>query len=91
MSERERQVYASCHLMDHGEAARIADLFSPGDIWTSAGSAREERSAMAAAFQTRQDHTGRISRHIRRPEGWRFNTREEVSAFHQQKASLYAR
>jgi hypothetical protein len=46
---------------------------------------------MAAAFQTRQDHTGRISRHIRRPEGWRFNTREDVSAFHQQKASLYAR
>lgn len=60
----ERLVYAYCHVIDHGEAARVADLFAPDGVWRSTEAARNGRPAIAAAFQARQDNTSRISRHV---------------------------
>lgn len=60
----ERLVYEYCHVIDHGEAARVAELFAADGVWRSPDVAREGRPAIAAAFQTRQDNTGRISRHV---------------------------
>ena len=120
----------------------MAELFAPDGVWTSAEAAREGRSAIAAAFQARQDNTGRISRHVcstvlidvidahsaqgltyvtlyrhdgkpgrsaapldrlpeivgeyrdtfvQTPDGWRFQTRQVVTAFYQKQVSDDAR
>ncbi|MFN9848639.1 MAG: nuclear transport factor 2 family protein [Alphaproteobacteria bacterium] len=89
--ERERLVYACCHMIDHGDAARVADLFALDGVWTSAEAARKGRSPIAVVLHARQDNTGRISHRVGTPEGWRFSTRGVVTAFHQQKVSLDAR
>ena len=93
MSERERErlVYACCHVIDHGEAACVADLFAPDGVWTSAEAPREGRSPITVALHAPQDNTGRISRRLGTPEGWQFNTRGVVTAFHQPKALVDAR
>lgn len=138
----ERLVYTYCHVIDHGEAARVAELFALNGTWRSAEGAREGRPAIAAAFQARQDNSGRISRHVcstvlievidadtargltyvtlyrhdgpagrraapleglpeivgeyrdtfvRTPDGWRFNTRDVVTAFYRPTAQVDAR
>ena len=89
--ERERRVYTYRQVIDHGGAPRVADLFSTYRVWTSAGSAREEHWANAVAFQVGWNNTGRISRHVRLPEGWQFNTRGVVTGFQQQGARLDVR
>jgi hypothetical protein len=53
-----------CHLIDHGEAARIAELFSEDGIWSSAKNTLTGREAIHDGFQVRQDAANRISRHV---------------------------
>lgn len=62
--ECERLIYAYCHVVDHGEAARVADLFAEDGVWASPEATREGREAIRKAFQARQDNAGRMSRHV---------------------------
>ena len=62
--ECERLIYAYCHLIDHGEAARVADLFAEDGVWASPEATRTGRAAVAKAFQARQANTARMSRHV---------------------------
>ena len=55
-----RLVTEYCHLVDHGEAARIADLFTPDGVWMST----QGRAALQQFFQSRQDDVARMSRHV---------------------------
>jgi hypothetical protein len=55
-----RLVTEYCHLVDHGEAARIADLFTDDGVWMKT----EGRAALQQFFQSRQDDIGRMSRHV---------------------------
>jgi ketosteroid isomerase-like protein len=59
----ERLVVAYTHLVDGGQAAAVADLFTEDGVW-SAGRARYEgRDAIRAAFAQRQA-LDRTSRHV---------------------------
>lgn len=60
----ERLVYAYCHFVDHGEAAKIAEQFTEDGVWASPEVTRTGREAIARAFQARQDNTARMSRHV---------------------------
>jgi hypothetical protein len=60
----ERLVYAYCHYVDHGEAAKIADQFTEDGVWASPEVTRTGREAIARAFQARQANVGRMSRHV---------------------------
>ena len=135
--ECERLVHAYCHVIDHGDAARVGEMFADDGVWKSPEVTREGRDAIAAAFAARQANTARMSRHVcstclidvvdadnargltyvtlyrhdgkpgrrlspldrlpeivgeyrdtfvRTPAGWRFHTREVVTAFAQMKA-----
>ena len=53
-----------CHFVDHGEAARIADLFTKDGVWTSEQVTMSGRDELAAGFQRRQDQAARMSRHV---------------------------
>jgi len=55
-----RLVTEYCHLVDHGEAARIADLFTDDGVWMST----QGRAALQQFFQSRQDDVARMSRHV---------------------------
>ena len=59
-----RLVAEYCHLVDHGEAARVADLFTEDGVWTSRENTMSGRESIRAGFQKRQDSAGRISRHV---------------------------
>jgi hypothetical protein len=59
-----RLVAQYCHLIDHGQAASIADLFSEDGVWSSAKNTLNGREEIRAGFQVRQDASGRISRHV---------------------------
>ena len=60
----ERLVTQYCHFIDHGEAARIAELFSEDGVWANATVTRNGRTEIAAGFGRRQDNAARISRHV---------------------------
>lgn len=60
----QRLVTAYCHHVDHGEAARIADLFSDDGVWFGGGARMEGRAALEKGFQARQDQAERMSRHV---------------------------
>jgi ketosteroid isomerase-like protein len=62
--ECERLVTRYCHLVDHGQAARIADLFTEDGVWASPEATMTGREQIRAGFQRRQDNTARISRHV---------------------------
>jgi uncharacterized protein (TIGR02246 family) len=62
--ECDRLVTAYCHLVDHGKAAKVADLFSKDGVWTGPGVKMEGREQLRAGFQQRQDQTERMSRHV---------------------------
>jgi len=64
--EREcaRLVTAYCHHVDHGEAERIAGLFSEGGVWRSPEASLEGREQIRSAFARRQAMSGRTSRHV---------------------------
>ena len=64
--EREcaRIVTLYCHYVDHGEAARIADLFTKDGVWTGPGVRMDGEDQLRKGFQARQDNTARMSRHV---------------------------
>lgn len=62
--ECERLIYAYCHLIDHGEGAKVAGQFTDDGVWASPEATRTGRDAIARAFQARQDNVGRMSRHV---------------------------
>ena len=62
--ECERLIYAYCHVIDHGEAARVAELFDEDGVWATPEVRCEGREAIRKAFQARQSNQGRISRHV---------------------------
>ena len=60
----ERLVIDYTHLVDFGEAARIADLFTEDGVWEAEGVRMEGRDAIRAGFGARQGVTRRTSRHV---------------------------
>jgi uncharacterized protein (TIGR02246 family) len=62
--ECERLVTAYCHYVDHGEAERIAELFSEDGVWTSAEATMDGREAIRKAMAARQANLARMSRHV---------------------------
>jgi uncharacterized protein (TIGR02246 family) len=59
-----RLVTDYCHAIDHGEGARVAELFTEDGCFGRGRGALRGREAIAAAFGARQARAGRMSRHI---------------------------
>jgi ketosteroid isomerase-like protein len=62
--ECQRLVTLYCHYVDHGEAARIADLFAEDGVWESQEATMTGRDEIRKRFQYRQNQTERMSRHV---------------------------
>ena len=62
--ECERLITRYCHYVDHGEAAKIADLFTNEGVWKSPEITMAGRDQIRAGFQRRQDLKERMSRHV---------------------------
>jgi ketosteroid isomerase-like protein len=60
----ERLMAQYCHLVDHGEAARVADLFTEDGVWASSEVTSSGREEIRKVFQARQDRADRMSRHV---------------------------
>lgn len=60
----ERLVVDYTHLVDFGEAARIADLFTDDGVWEGPGLVMRGRAEILAGFGRRQEVTRRVSRHV---------------------------
>jgi hypothetical protein len=60
----ERLVVEYCHLVDGGEASKIADQFTEDGVWTLDGHALTGRSEMRRAFQAVDDNKSRALRHV---------------------------
>ncbi len=62
--ECERLVTRYCHLVDHGDAERVAELFSADGVWKGPGALMEGNEQVRKGFAMRQANTGRMSRHV---------------------------
>ena len=62
--ECERLVTAYCHLVDHGKAEQIAELFSEDGVWTSREATMNGREEVRKAMAHRQANADRMSRHV---------------------------
>jgi hypothetical protein len=62
--ECERLVTRYCHHVDHGEAAKIADLFSEDGVWAAPGVRMGGRQQLLKGFGAREANTARMSRHV---------------------------
>ena len=62
--ECERLMALYTHYVDHGEAARVADLFIEDGIWFNTSITMNGRDQILKGFQKRQDNQGRMSRHV---------------------------
>ncbi|MBW1848635.1 MAG: nuclear transport factor 2 family protein [Deltaproteobacteria bacterium] len=62
--ECERLVTLYCHYVDHGKAAKIAELFTEDGIWKSPEITMTGHNQIRAGFQHRQDKKERMSRHV---------------------------
>jgi ketosteroid isomerase-like protein len=60
----ERLIAAYGHLIDGGEAARVADLFTADGVWESPEARFDGRDAIGEAFSRRQANASRRSRHV---------------------------
>lgn len=60
----ERLVTTYCHYVDHGEAARVAELFTEDGVWAGPGTRMEGHDGLRRGFQIRQENTDRTSRHV---------------------------
>lgn len=60
----ERLVQQYCHFVDHGEAARIAELFTDDGVWTSPDNTMTGNAAIREGFMQRQKRIRRRSRHV---------------------------
>lgn len=59
-----RLVARYCHLVDHGEASKIADLFTVDGVWTAPGVEMNGRAQLSAGFSAREQNTSRKSKHV---------------------------
>jgi len=59
-----RLVTQYCHLVDHGEASRIADLFTDDGVWASPENTMTGRAEIARGFSARERNQRRMSRHV---------------------------
>jgi uncharacterized protein (TIGR02246 family) len=62
--ECERLVTRYCHYVDHGEAARIAELFAKDGVWCAPGVEMKGQEEVRRGFAARQANRGRRSRHV---------------------------
>jgi hypothetical protein len=62
--ECERLVTTYCHYVDHGEASRIAELFTDDGVWASPGVRMEGREQLHAGFAQREANKARMSKHV---------------------------
>jgi ketosteroid isomerase-like protein len=60
----ERLIVEYCRLVDFGEAARIADLFTEDGVWSGVDLVLDGREEIRAWFVKRQALERRVSRHI---------------------------
>ncbi len=60
----ERLVTAYCHHVDHGEASRVAELFTEDGVWTGPGVRMEGREQLQKGFAAREAQRERMSRHV---------------------------
>ncbi len=60
----ERLVTAYCHYVDHGEAERVAELFSEDGVWSSPEVTMDGREQVRKGFGRRQTNAARMSRHV---------------------------
>ena len=60
----ERLVTGYCHYVDHGQAERIAELFSKDGVWSSPETRMEGQEQLRKGFGRRQANAGRMSRHV---------------------------
>jgi hypothetical protein len=60
----ERIVTLYCHYVDHGEAARIADLFAKDGVWRSPQVTMDGIDELRQGFAQRQANRERMSRHV---------------------------
>lgn len=62
--ECERLVMRYCHLIDRGEAALVADLFTDDGVWKAPGIVLAGRNEVAAQMAARQERADLRSRHV---------------------------
>jgi len=62
--ECQRLVTAYCHYVDHGEAERVAELFSEDGVWSSPEVTMDGREQVRKGFAQRQANVARMSRHV---------------------------
>jgi len=62
--ECERLVSLYCHYVDHGEAARVAELFSENGVWRGGSVVMQGADQLREGFSARQANRGRMSRHV---------------------------
>ncbi len=64
--EREcaRLVTRYCHFVDHGEASKIAELFTDDGVWASPENTMTGRAEIARGFAARERNKRRMSRHV---------------------------
>lgn len=62
--ECERLVTAYCHYVDHGEAERIAELFTEDGVWSSPEVTLDGNEQIRKAMAQRQANAARMSRHV---------------------------
>jgi ketosteroid isomerase-like protein len=60
----ERLVTQYCHFVDHGEAERVAELFSDDGVWASPEFTMDGIDQIRKGFARRQAQTSRASRHV---------------------------
>ena len=60
----ERIVALYCHYVDHGEAEKIADLFTKDGVWRSPQVTMEGIEEVRRGFARRQANRARTSRHV---------------------------
>jgi ketosteroid isomerase-like protein len=60
----DRLVTEYCHLVDHGQAAKIADLFTEDGVWASTDNTMTGREQIARNFANRERNKARMSRHV---------------------------
>jgi ketosteroid isomerase-like protein len=53
-----------CHLVDNGQAARVADHFTDDGVWLSGEENLKGQAAIRSRFEQRQAMTERMSRHV---------------------------
>lgn len=60
-----RLVAAYCHYVDHGQAGRIAELFTADGVWTAPGVVTMRgREELRSGLTQREARSDRVSRHV---------------------------